>query len=403
MRLKNVLQFLVLGVAFAGAYVLPSGVCQAQKKVAQKATITAAAQPTKSPAEQSCKAFILMDSNSGEVLSELNSHQPLPPASMVKMMVAYVVFRRIQEGSLKFDDIVTASAHSSKIGGSQVYLKEGEQFTVRELLEALLIQSANDAAMALAEHIAGGSAGFVEMMNAEAQHLGLKDSIYYSPHGLPPGKDQLPDLMSAYDLAILGRALITEFPKAIEYTGKGEGTFRNGTFGLRNHNHLVRTFPGCDGIKTGYYTEAGFGVTATAKKNNMRMIAVVMGCAQSKVRDEEAARLLSSGFARYRSIRVLAKGEAVGEMAPVAAGTKKEISPIATQDLSVLVKVGDEKRIQKKFILCQDLQAPVEKGAPCGEAVISLDGKELGKVNLAVPEDIAKIGLTERFWRLLGR
>lgn len=370
---------------------------------AKKGVKKANAEITQNEAVESCKASLLMDVSTGEILSEVNAHESRPPASMAKMMTAYVVFKRIKEGSLKFDDVVTASAFASKIGGSQVYLKEGEQFTVKELLEALLVQSANDAAVALAEHIAGESSGFVEIMNAEAQNLGMRESVFHSPHGLPPGKGQEADEVSAYDLAILGRSLISEFPMALEFTGKSEATFRNGEFIMRNHNHLVRTFPGCDGLKTGYYQEAGFGVTATAKKNGMRMLTVVMGCERSKERDSEAARLLSSGFAKYRSIKVIDKGAAADQAVNVSGGEAKQVTPVAADSLSVLVKLGDEKKVEKRFNLCSSLTAPVKPNTECGSLSALIDGKEVGKVPMIVVEEVKPLGVGGKILRMFGK
>ena len=348
-----------------------------------------------------CKANLLMEASSGDILEEFNSRQPLPPASMVKMMTAYVVLKRIQEGLISESDIVTTSATASRVGGSQVYLKHGEQFSVKELLEALLVQSANDAAVALAEHVAGDSAGFVEMMNAQARTLGMSDTLFVSPHGLPPSPGQKEDFASARDLAILGRALIREFPGSLALTGISEAPFRGGTFGMRNHNPLVRTFPGCDGIKTGYHQKAGFGVTATASRNGMRMIAVVMGCEKSKIRDGEAARLLSVGFARYHMRKLVEAGTGCGTAVPVSGGDMAETEPVTAMAINGLIRDSESDSWERKVVVCDRLEAPVARGTPCGSLTIFHAGRPLGSTPLIVASDIPKAGLIKRTLRWL--
>ena len=349
-----------------------------------------------------CSAEMLIEASSGKVIVAENESQPLPPASMVKTMTAYVVFKMVQAGEFSWDDVVTVSAFASKVGGSQVYLKEKEEFTLKELLEALLVQSANDVAVAIAEYMGGSQSGFVEMMNAEAERLGMKETEFHSAHGLPPEKGQLPDLISAQDMITLSRALITDFPEALEFTSLSEKGFRNDTFIMRNHNHLVRTFQGCDGIKTGYYGKAGFNVSATAKRNDLRFIAVVMGCETYKKRDAEAARLLSMGFARYSAVKVIEAGQAVEEKVPVVDAKEKEISPVAKNDVIAVIRRGDKSKLTTVVTPCEKLTAPVEKGTTCGEMVVSLDGEELGRSELIVAEELPRLGFKDRILRKFG-
>ncbi len=357
--------------------------------------------PTKEAAS-GCDTTLLMDAASGEILGQKNIHLSRPPASMVKMMVAYVVLQKIKDGAISLDTKVSVSATASKIGGSQVYLKEGEGFTVNELLQALLIQSANDAAYALAEHIAGTPAGFVEIMNVTAKKLGMNESTFHSPHGLPPGRGQEPDLASAYDMSILGRAMITNFPQALQFTSIGEQPFRDGTFIMRNHNKLVNSFPGCDGIKTGYYTQAGFCLTATAKRNGVRLIAVLMGCAKSKERDALAAQMLGTGFASYNSVKVVEKSAAVERSIAVNGGAKNQILPLTADSLTLLLRDGDEKKLSRELQMPKDLTAPLTKGANCGALVLKLNGQEVGRVGLISPEDVPKAGVGQRFMGIFG-
>jgi len=350
-------------------------------------------QPSQSiPAGPKYKAALLMDAGSGDVLFEENSHQPLPPASMTKLMVAYVTMRRLEQGVVKLDDKIKVSAHASKIGGSQVYLKENEEFTLAQLLEALMIQSANDAAMAIAEYIGGSSEGFVNMMNQEAKNLGMTEASFASPHGLPPAKDQKPDLVSAHDFGVLARALVTKYPKLLELTGTAEKDFRDGAFHMHNHNDLLSSFPGTDGLKTGYYNEAGFCITATAKRNDTRMIAVVMGSPSRKIRAEETKRLLAEGFAQYRSVKLAQAGSPLDFKIPVSGGAQPEVLAVAGNDLNVTMKLSDDGKIEKKLEPCPGLTAPVQANAECGFMSFKLGDKILGRVRLVAKDAVEASG-----------
>ena len=349
-----------------------------------------------------CRASLLMDAASGEVLSEDNGHQSLPPASMVKVMLAYVTLKRLQEGGLKLEDPVLVSANASKTGGSQVYLKQNETFSVGALLEAVLIQSANDAATALAEHIGGTREGFVDMMNAEAKALGMNESVFHSPHGLPPAEGQEPDLVSAYDFALLSRAVMSKYPEILKYTSKTESDFRDGAFKMSNHNHLLRHYQGADGLKTGYYSQAGFSITATAQRNGVRMIAIVMGCKDRKNRDAQAARLLSTGISQFRSVSLLEKGMPVDETVEIAGGEKPQVIPVAGGPFTAYVKSGEEAKVARKVNPCAGLQAPVAANTPCGEVSFFLGERELGKVPLVIPEDVPTGGIITRIRNRFG-
>jgi serine-type D-Ala-D-Ala carboxypeptidase (penicillin-binding protein 5/6) len=359
-------------------------------------------QPAPKGSEPPCRAELVMEPLSGDILFERNSKEPLAPASMVKLMVAYVALKQAKEGQCNLSDVITVSPFSSKIGGSQVYLKEGEQFTLEQLLEAVLIQSANDAAVAIAEHIGGSSEGFVELMNAEAQRLGLTNTKFFSPHGLPPGKGQQPDEMSALDLATLGRALIRDFPDVLAYTGKSEAGFRNGEFIMRNHNHLVRTYQGCDGLKTGFYGNAGFGVTATAARKGVRVIAVLMGCDKRNKRDEEASRLLTLGLSSYKGIKLATKGDLAPEGVRITKGEKSYITPVFATDVTGFMKVGEEKNVIKKASLCSGLVAPVAASTPCGHVFFYLGEREVARADLVIPEAIPEGGVIKKLKQMIS-
>lgn len=238
---------------------------------------------------------IAIDANNGNVLFEDGADKPGYPASMLKLMDLFIILDRVQQGSIHLEDSVQITKEVSAIGGSQVYLDPRERFTVDELLYALMVQSANDAAMALALHVGGTREGFVRMMNDKARELGLSPvTQFYSPHGLPPGKGQRPDMTTPRDFAKLCRALILAHPETLKYTSVTFKVFRqNPLFEMRTHNHLLGNVAGCDGLKTGYFTEAGYSIAATAQRDGARVIAVVMGSVDRKVRDAKATELLA--------------------------------------------------------------------------------------------------------------
>lgn len=240
---------------------------------------------------------LVIDADSGKILVDENSEAIAYPASVLKLMVLYVILDRIEQGSLRLDDLVQVTREASQMGGSQVYLDPKEQFSVEDLLYALIIQSANDAAVALAIHVAGSKDGFVAIMNEKAKELGMNGTTFYSVHGLPPSEGQQPDRTTARDLAMLARELAKN-PEVFKYTGTRERDFRGGEFIMRTHNKLLASVDGCDGFKTGYFKAAGFSIVATAKRNGVRIIAVVLGSLDRKVRDAKTAELIAIGFAK---------------------------------------------------------------------------------------------------------
>jgi D-alanyl-D-alanine carboxypeptidase (penicillin-binding protein 5/6) len=243
---------------------------------------------------------ITVDADTGEVVFEENADAKCYPASIVKLMDLLLIMEKIEQGSLKLDDKVSVTANASRMGGSQVYLKEGEVFTVEELLYALMVQSANDAAVALAIHVAGSTDAFVKMMQERANTLGMKETTFHTVHGLPPARDQEPDISSPRDLVLLAREVL-KYPNALRYTSTRVRGFRNDTYEMRNHNRLLGDVRGCDGLKTGYFRRGGYSVAATAERDGNRFIAVVTGSKEKKVRDAKARELLSSAFANAQA------------------------------------------------------------------------------------------------------
>jgi D-alanyl-D-alanine carboxypeptidase (penicillin-binding protein 5/6) len=244
---------------------------------------------------------IVIDAATGEVLFEQNADAQGFPASVIKLMDMMVLLDGLSAGQWSPSNTVTVTAQAAKVGGSQVYLAEKETFPLEDLMYALMIQSANDAAMAMALHVAGSAEGFVALMNKKAAELGMTQTRFHSVHGLPPASGQQGDASTARDLAALSKALIERHPEILAFTSVRERPFRGGQFIMRSHNRLLGSFPGCDGLKTGYITAGGFSIVVTAGKAGRRVIAVVLGSKDRKVRDAKAAELLAKGLAELAS------------------------------------------------------------------------------------------------------
>ncbi len=238
---------------------------------------------------------LVINAETGETLFADHADKQVYPASVLKLMVLLTIFDQVDQGLVHFEDMVQVTEEAYKMGGSQVYLDPSEQFSIDELLYALMIQSANDAAVALATHVAGSKEAFVALMNQKARELGMKNTRFYSVHGLPPSSGQHVDVTTARDFSLLCQEL-TRHPEVYKYTATKVRDFRQGKFIMRNHNHLLGTLPGCDGFKTGFFAAAGFSIAATAKRNGVRLIALVMGSQNRKVRDAKTIELINAGF-----------------------------------------------------------------------------------------------------------
>ncbi len=340
------------------------------------------------PVDGAFRAAVVVDAATGEVLMQKNMHESLPPASMLKMMTELVTLEKIDAGELALTDSVTASARASKVGGSQVYLKEGETFTVEDLLRALTIHSANDAATALAEKVAGSTEAFVELMNEQARQLGMKDTVFESVHGLPPGRGQVTDLSSAYDMALLCRALLRH-PESTRWASQQEAPFRGGQFTLHNPNPLVGRFPGLDGMKTGYTRPAGFCLTATAQQKGGRLVAVVMGCANSKIRTAEMTRLLTRGFTMFTTVKLVDSAhKPLDEHVAVRGGKTRDVVVAYAKPLSVLVLKDRADKVKLENRLPQSIPAPVKTGDTIGQAAAVFDGQVLAEVPIVALESV---------------
>ena len=345
-------------------------------------------------------AAVLMEAEMGALLFAKDPHRISPPASMTKMMVALIALEQVQAGKRKLDEPVRASARAEAMGGSQVYLKRDEVFSLEEMLKAVMIGSANDAAVAVAEHVAGSVEGFVDLMNVRAAALGMKETHFVTAHGLPPSRGQAGDVSSPYDMAVLGRAL-ARYPQALQWASTREAPFRQGTFILRNPNHLLGSFPGLDGLKTGHFHEAGYNLTATAERDGLRLVAVVMGEPNGKVRFAEAARLLNFGFNVVRREVAVRAGEDVAPV-KVQRGVEPAVKLVTARRITLFRLPGDATAMDREIQVPPSVQAPVDAGQKVGVLTVKRGGEVVGRTDLVAAKTVPRAGLIRRlllFWR----
>lgn len=337
---------------------------------------------------------VLMEYETGKILYEQNPDEKLPPASITKIMTLLLVMEAIDSGKLTLDEMVTTSERAAGMGGSQIFLKVGEQMSVRDMVKSVVIASANDAAAALAEHLCGSVEAFVEQMNAKAAALGMENSHFENTNGLDD--TTVNHYTSARDVAIMSRALIAH-PLILEFSSIWMDSVRGGAFGLTNTNRLVRFYPGATGLKTGSTAKAKFCISATAKRNGMHLIAVVMGSPTRDIRNEEAKKLLDYGFANYALYH--ADGAAVGEL-PVKGGVQ-DICSVKTDGFSALVKKEFSSGVTRHMEMPDELRAPVEKGCQVGKISYYAGDELIGEEPITAAEDIAAISFGELFARML--
>ena len=343
-----------------------------------------------------CAGAILMDAKTGTVFYEKNADQALPPASVTKIMTLLLVMEAVDSGKIKLTDMVSTSAHAASMGGSQVYLKEGEQMSVEDLLKCVVIASANDAALALAEFVAGSEEAFVERMNARAKELGMKNSHFENTNGLDDTAEN--HVLSARDIAIMSRELI-KHEKILEYSSIWMDTVRDGAFGLTNTNRLIRFYKDATGLKTGSTSKAKFCISATAKRDGMHLICVVMSAETRDSRNAIATKLLDYGFANYSLFE--APGQRLPEMKVL--GGVENTCAVSYGDFSYAVKKGEEKRVETSLEMQESVAAPVKKGTVVGRVTYSLDGTEIGSMDIVTTEEIDKIGYFGLFLRMIAK
>jgi D-alanyl-D-alanine carboxypeptidase (penicillin-binding protein 5/6) len=346
---------------------------------------------------ENASSAVLIEQDTGQVLFDKNSNEKLPPASMTKIMTMLLIMEQIESGKLKLQDKVRTSEFAASMGGSQIFLEPGEEMTVDEMLKGIAIASGNDASVAMAEHIAGSMEGFVKMMNNKAKDLGLKNTHFQNPTGLP-AKDHY---STAYDMAVIANELM-KYPLIRQYTGKYEDYLRENTekkFWLVNTNKLVRFYPGVDGVKTGFTAEARYCLTASAEKNGMRVIAVVMGAPTSKERNAQVTKLLDYAFSQYTTKRLYKKNEPIASI-QVSRGKKKTLSLVPSDNVSLLLTRGEsESKVTKEIIMEKKVKAPIKKGDALGTLIVKSGDKVIAKEPLVASEDIAEASLWELFKR----
>ena len=346
------------------------------------------------------KSALLMDAATGTVLFESNSHEKLAPASVTKVMTLLLIMEAIDSGKISWKDTVTASAEAAAKGGSQIFLKEGETMSVEDMVKSIAVSSANDCACAMAEHIAGSEAAFVELMNQKAKELGMNDTNFVNCTGLDDEPEAENHKTSAYDIALMSRELIVKHPDIEKYTTIWMDTVRNGTFGLSNTNKLIRFYSGATGLKTGFTSGAGYCLSATAKRDGMELIAVVMGCETSKERLAACKTLLDFGFANYALVTPELSGS---NSVPVKLGTQAQVNAVPGENPQLLISKGQKDMITTQVTLEEGVTAPVSQGQRLGTLEIKAGDQILAQVPMVAEAPVERLTLGQLFVEMLRR
>jgi len=343
------------------------------------------------------KSAILIDRDTGTVMYEKNSEEKLPPASMTKIMTMLLIMEAIDQGKLKLDEKIRTSEHAASMGGSQIFLEPGEEMTTEEMLKGIAIGSGNDAAVAVAERLAGSEEEFVNLMNKKAKELGLESTQFQNVTGLPVADHY----SSAKDMALMAKELL-KYEDITKFTGTYEDYLREDTdkkFWLVNTNRLVKFYPGVDGLKTGFTAEAKYCLTATAMKNGMRVIAVVFGAPTSKERNAQVTKMLDYAFSQYETHPLHKREEAIGKV-KVSKGSEKELTAVTSEPISILTKKGEQiDKLEKVITMNKNLKAPIEKGQEIGKITYKQDGKTLVSSPLVAQKEIKQA----KWWTLFKR
>ena len=338
----------------------------------------------------------LMEASTGTVLYSENQFTAAAPASVTKIMTLLLVCEALEAGKFKLTDTFSVSAYAASMGGSQVFLEEGERMSVEDLIKCTVIASANDAAVALAELTAGSEAAFVKKMNERARELGLKNTSFENTTGLDDSTTK--HYSCAADIATMSRELIA-YDIILKYSSLWQDTIRDGEFTLTNTNRLVRYYEGCNGLKTGSTDKAGYCVSTTAKRDNMQLIAVIMGAESRDARNEAARKLLDFGFANYA---LYEESEKFIENVPVLSGVSDYV-PVSSRAFFAVVDKAKLSSVEKVYELPEELTAPVKEGDTVGRIIYKLDGDQFGSTDIIATEAVEKIGLGELFLRILSR
>ncbi len=343
--------------------------------------------------ELNVPSAILIEKTTGTVLYEKNADQKMRPASVTKIMTLLLIMESIRDGQYGYSDIVNVSAYATSMGGSQVYLKEGEKFTVDEMIKCIAVASANDCCVAMAEFTSGSTEAFVDRMNNRSKELGMTNTHFENCTGL----DSDSHLTTARDISIMSRELL-KFSDIKKYTGIWTDSIRDGSFGLTNTNKLIRFYAGATGLKTGYTSASGYCISATAQKENMELIAVVMAAKTVDERTKDAKTLLNFGFSGYELFE-----PKFPEFEPIKIikGKKNSITPVTNGTANIVVKKGQSKNIKTETDLCSDILAPVEEGQKLGEVSVKIDDKILCKSDIISAEYVGKSSIWDIFFKIL--
>ncbi len=347
--------------------------------------------------ELSAQSAILIEPESGKVLFEKNADERRYPASVTKVMTLLLVFEALDSGKLNLNDTVTASEYASSMGGSQIFLSPGETMRAEDMIKSVIIASANDAATALAEHIAGSEDAFVSLMNKRASELGMVNTRFENVSGLD---DTVNDhKTTARDISIMSRELIIKHPKVLEYSGIWMDSIRDGAFGLTNTNRLIRFYSGATGLKTGSTAKAGFCISASAERNGMKLIAVIMGAPNRDARNADAKALFDFGFSNYESYR--SDGGRI-EHISVKGGNAPEFTA-EYPSVCFLLEKGSGARVQKEIVIEDVFVAPIKDNSSVGKVIFTLDGQKVGECDIISCDKVDKISYSELFMRMFGK
>ena len=346
------------------------------------------------------KSALLMDVATGTILYEKNAHEALPPASVTKVMTMLLIMEAIDSGKVGWEDMVTASESAAAKGGSQIYLKVGETMSVSDMVKSIAVSSANDCACAMAEHLAGSEAAFVDLMNARAKELGMNDTHFVNCTGLDDDPEAANHKTSAHDIAIMSRELLKNHPDIKKFTTIWMDTVRNGAFGLSNTNKLVRFYSGATGLKTGFTSGAGYCLSASAEREGMELIAVVMGCSTSQKRTAACKAMLDYGFANFALVDP--KPEQ-GLSVPVTLGKQKQVKITMGQEGSLLIDKGQKNSVTTEIALEERVAAPVSLGQKLGTMTVKAGEQVLSEIPLVAAEPVEKLSFWEVFVLILKR
>jgi len=393
-KLRNVISMLLVLCVVIGP-LSPASAAYAEEK--SKGSGGQAAAVDLAPGARSA---ILLDAGTGTIIYEKNSHDKLPPASITKIMTMLLIVEALDEGRLQLTDKVRTSEYAASMGGSQIFLEPGEEMTVDEMLKGIAMASGNDASVAMAEKIAGSESSFVDMMNKRAEELGMKDTHFSNTNGLPTENHY----SSAHDIAVMSRELL-KHERIIKYTGAYQDYLRKDSekpFWLVNTNKLVRFYTGADGLKTGYTAEAKFCLSATAARDGLRAVAVVMGEPDTKTRNKEVSGMFDYLFNQYKVHTLHKAGDTMGTL-KIEKGVKPELPLIAKETYSVLLKKGvTQEGIRHQLVLPESIKAPVTEGQIVGKLVVTQGTNVIKEYDVKAGETVAKAGWWKLFKRTAG-